>query len=411
MKAIQNVFSKLMLSALVVIAMCSCEKEDTSPAVVDPNAPTTPPRETPFTEIPDELVGTWYGDRNDGPMNVNWDQGSFQGEVGFIEFRTMVFTKNGKNAVEYSSDVITLGDETKQYFYKMTGTLEYKSNPAQLTFHAQSGKMRIFSNKYTGYKEHDIIQKDVDNYESILVNPEATTFSTSTNYLNAKRVDGATQLTVKYIKAGSSTTPGGGNPNPSDPYSAPPSAGTYLQIGNQYYPTVTIGNLEWMSVNYAGVGGIKDSSKPQYGTYFKYADLDDIQIPTGWRIPTKQDYLALLKSQGIRFDEVWESTDGADLQSKKLLGQLMSTTGWLKQDGFANNKSGFNAVPANLQVTNGNPHGEGTNCLLWTSTLDAEENPVVFKIIQLPSDTYSSFSAYPVGFNPAHIPVRLVRNK
>lgn len=140
-------------------------------------------------------------------------------------------------------------------------------------------------------------------------------------------------------------------------------------------------------------------------------DLKDIQIPDGWRIPTKQDYLKLLASQGTEFDEVWETTDGSDLQTKKLLGQLMATTGWLKQDGFASNKSGFNAVPANLQVTEGNPNGEGSNCLLWTSESDAEGNPVAFKIIQLPSDTYASFGSYIIGFNPPHIPVRFVKDK
>lgn len=169
--------------------------------------------------------------------------------------------------------------------------------------------------------------------------------------------------------------------------------------------------MEWMSVNYAGLGGIKDSSKPEYGTFYKYMDLDEIQIPDGWRIPTKQDYLKLLDSQGIEFDEVWGSTDGEDLESKKLLGQLMSATGWLKEDGFAHNKSGFNAVPANLQVTNGTPHGEGSNCLLWISELDEEGHPVVFKIIQFPSDTFAAFGPFIIGFNPAHIPVRLVRDK
>ncbi len=184
-----------------------------------------------------------------------------------------------------------------------------------------------------------------------------------------------------------------------------------MKIGNQYYPTVSIASQEWTSVNYAGTGGIQDNDKPHYGTFFKRADINNIALPEGWRIPTKQDYIQLLKSQGIAFDETWETTDGDDLQSKKLLGQLMSVTGWLKEDGYANNKSGFNAVPANIRVTNGNPHGEGTNCVLWTAEFDEDENPVAFTIIQLPSDTYSSLRTYPVGYNAPHLPLRFVRNK
>jgi uncharacterized protein (TIGR02145 family) len=402
-------FPKLMFSALLTLFICSCEE------TVDPTPEPEPTEggiiDRPFTQIPDEMVGTWFAESNNGPLTLNWEQGTFQGESGFKEFRTLVFTKDGKNAVEYTSEVFNVNDEVKQRFYKITGTLEYKTNPASITFHAQSGKMRVFSNKYSGYQESEIIRKDIEAYHTVFINPEATTFTSSANYLTAKRLDGNMQISVKYKKVESTTTPGGGNPNPSDPYAAPPATGTYVKISNQYYPTVTIGDLEWMSVNYAGPGGIKITSQPQYGTFIKYMDLKDIPVPAGWRIPTKQDYKKLLQSQDIVFDEVWETTNGSDVQSKKLLGQLMATTGWLKQDGYANNKSGFNAVPANLQVTNGNPHGEGSNCLLWTSEKDSEDNPVVFKIIQLPSDTYAAFGPSVIGYNPAHIPLRLVKNK
>lgn len=194
-------------------------------------------------------------------------------------------------------------------------------------------------------------------------------------------------------------------------YTAPPKSGTYVKIGSLYYPTVTIGDQEWMSVNYAGPGGMSNGSKPHYGTFLKFADLPSIQVPAGWRLPTKQDYVKLIRSQGIVFDEYLESTDGDDVQSKRLLGQLMATTGWIKQDGYANNRSGFNAVPANLLVLEGVAHREGANCLLWTSEKDERDNPVAFKLIQLPSDTYARFGTYPVGYYPPHLPVRFVKDK
>src|SRR5690606_599434 len=180
---------------------------------------------------------------------------------GFKDFRTFVLTKDGKNAVEYTTEVMNVSDEVKQYSYKMTGTLTYDANSSTIQFHAQSGKMRIFSNKYEGYKEHDIVQEDVDAYSTILTQAEATTYSSSTNYLTAKRIDGGLELSVKYVKMGDAPSPGGGS---SSDYSKPPTTGTFVQIGNQYYPTVTTGDLEWMSVNYAGLGGITDSSKPHY---------------------------------------------------------------------------------------------------------------------------------------------------
>ncbi len=412
MKKARNLLPTLLL---VVFSLFACNPDSPDPVKADEpddkDETEKPMPEAPHTSIPDAWVGTWYADHNKGPLTTNWEEGTFQGEQGFREFRTMVFTKNGKEAVEYYSEVYNSGDEVKQYLYKLTGTLEHKKNPASLTFHAQSGKMRIFSNKTQGYKESTIKASDLKTYESVLFDPEATTFSNATNYLTAQRKDGGNHYSVRYTKVSGTTTPGDGGPNSDDPYSKPPTSGTYVAIGKGYYPTVTIGNLEWTSVNYAGTGGISDTDKPHYGTFFKFADLKNITLPAGWRIPTRQDYIALLKSQGIAYDTTWNSTDGADLQSKKLLGQLMSATGWLKQDGYANNKSGFNAVPANLRVVGGNPHGEGTNCILWTSELDQEENPLAFKIIQLPSDTYAGIGSYPVGYYPPHIPVRFVRNK
>ncbi|UOQ71542.1 hypothetical protein [Hymenobacter cellulosilyticus] len=163
--------------------------------------------DTPFSSIPDELVGTWFASHNAGPLTTNWEKGTFQGEQGFREFRTMVFTKDGKNAVEYTSEVFISSDETKQYLYRITGTLEYKASPSTLTFHAQAGTMRVFSNKYSGYKQAVIQRKDLDAYVSILRSPQATTFPTATNFLDAQRADGANQFSVRYQKVAGSDTP------------------------------------------------------------------------------------------------------------------------------------------------------------------------------------------------------------
>ena len=407
MKRTHTFLSTALLLLTLGGSLSGCHKKDPEPTTTGGNNNDNEVINTPATAIPDELVGTWFADSNTGPLTVNWDAGTFQGEQGFREFRTMVFTKDGKNAVEYTSEVFNGSDEVQQRLYKVTGTLEYQAgNPSSLTFHAQSGVMRVFSNKYTSYKEAPILKKDMLTYASVLRGPEATTFTSSTNYLTAKRVDGANLVSVKYRKVGGGTVP----TNPGGLYTTPPTTGTYVQVGSLYYPTVSIGSQEWMSVNYAGNGGIKDDGKPHYGAFLKFVDLAAIPVPAGWRIPTRRDYEQLLASQGLALDQ-WGSTNGEDLESKRRLGRLMATTGWLKQDGYATNSSGFTAVPANLRVTNGSPNGEGTNCLLWTSEKDASDNPLAFQIIQLPSDTYASIRAYPVGYNPPHLPVRLVRDK
>ncbi|QMU30623.1 hypothetical protein [Adhaeribacter radiodurans] len=48
---------------------------------------------------------------------------------------------------------------------------------------------------------------------------------------------------------------------------------------------------------------------------------------------------------------------------------------------------------------------------IWTSERNEEDNPIAFKIIQLPSDTYAAFGSFPIGYNPVHLPLRFVKDK
>ncbi len=406
------------LLAATTHGLSGCKRTSVPPAPTPTPTPTNPSpadptgqptiANTPSTAIPEEMVGTWFAEGNNKPLSINWEQGTFQGDQGFAGFRTMLFTKDGKDAVEYSSEVFNYNGETQQRLYKLTGTLEYKATatPTALIFHAQKGVMRVYSTNYAGYKESFIGLADLQKYASTLLDPQATSFPTTTNYLNAQRTTGGTTYAVKYQKY----TGTGGIVPPGGLYTTPPATGRYVQIQNRYYPTVVIGSLEWMAVNYAGPGGITDSNKPQYGTFFKYADLSAIPIPAGWRLPSRQDYENLLATQGLQLD-TWGSTDPTDLAAKRKVGQLMAPAVWSKQDGLASNASGFTALPANLRVTNGSPNGEGTRGLWWTSDADANTDPLAFQIVQLPTDTYASIYAWPVGFNPPHLPVRLVRNR
>jgi uncharacterized protein (TIGR02145 family) len=381
----------------------ACSKAKVSPGT--DTGSDGPDQNPPHTSIPAQLVGTWYRSDNNQPLTVDWQTGTFQGEAGFKEFRTMVFTANGLNATEYYSEVFVSGSSTLNYLYKLTGTLEYSASSSKLQFHAISGKMRIFKSGTSGYTEKDITASDIARYYSVLTNVQA-----ADGVINAQRFDGGNSWSVKYLKVNGNEN-GGGNGTPGDAYSTPPGTGTYVKIGNKYFPTITIGNHEWTSVNYYGDGAMNVADKIHYGTFYRFTDLNQIPVPAGWRIANLADYKSLLASQNIPFDEVWNSTDGSDLESKKKLGHLMATTGWLKQDGYEDNTSKFGAVPANIKVSTGTANGEGTNCVLWTGEKDGNNDPIAFKIIQMPSDTYATFSSYSEGYNPVYAPVRLVRNK
>jgi uncharacterized protein (TIGR02145 family) len=399
----------MLLLTLLSSCLGSCKQESVDSPTPNPGDGEEPstgtPIDRPFTAIPDEYVGIWYAYHNDGPLTDTWTQGTFQGEQGFREFRTMVFTADGRNAVEYTSEVYNQGDETLQIIYKITGTLVYKATPASITFHAQSGIRRTFSNKYPGYKDAAIMAKDMQNYQVVWEKPQATNMSTTTNYMTTTITDRSGRYESKYQKVSAvSTTPTAGLPS-----TTPITTGTSVKIGTLYYPTVRIGNQEWLVTNYAGPGSLNERNKPQYGTFMEYADLAKIPLPAGWRIPSRQDYTSLLESQGITVYD-W-GTNGEDVTSKRLLGQLMATDEWTKKDGYANNKSGFNAMPADVRRPRGVNNGEGTNCILWISDRSSEDNPMSFSLIQLPGDTYATFGQQVIGYGPMLIPVRLVRDR
>lgn len=407
---------KFLRAALLLLAttgaLGGCQKNDPQPPGTGGNGgggntpgPSVP--STPATTIPDALVGTWYADNNAGPLTTDWTQGTFQGTVGFAEFRTLVLTKNGTNTIDYTSEAYSGGE---QRMIKMTGTVEYDANasPARLTFHAQSGTVRVYSAGSTTYQESPIVATDVAKYQVTWRQPQATTFTDRPNVLQADRLSGAQAVPSKYKQVAGTGVP---SPTPGHGlYDSPPATGTYIKIGSQYFPTATIGNQVWMSVNYVGVGGLADAQHPEYGTYYRFTDLKNVQVPAGWRIPTQQDYVDLLASQGLALD-VWNSTDPSDLASKRKLGQLMAPGAWKKQDGYATNSSGFRAVPSDFRNTNVVGNGVGTNCRLWTADKDSNDDPVGFQIMQVVSDTYASLWSFPITSIENYMPVRLVRDK
>jgi uncharacterized protein (TIGR02145 family) len=109
------------------------------------------------------------------------------------------------------------------------------------------------------------------------------------------------------------------------------------------YPTITIGNQIWTSVNYRGPGG-KDAPTTvdgnTYGKYYGARDIADIKLPAGWRIPSKTDYDALLKPLPESIIE-----DLVSMSNQAASDALRSKSGWTKGTQ-GNNSTKFNGLPA-----------------------------------------------------------------
>ncbi len=140
-----------------------------------------------------------------------------------------------------------------------------------------------------------------------------------------------------------------------------------VTITGREYSTVTIGNQIWTSVNYNGNGGTNfdntATNDATYGKLYTWEEAKAVQLPSGWRLPTKADFETLLLHLGGTKDgnNVVEGNAAVNLK-------LKSKTGWLLTQG--NNSSGFNAFPAGrMSSWDSNDYlykGEGAD--FWSST-------------------------------------------
>ncbi|UOQ68995.1 hypothetical protein [Hymenobacter volaticus] len=82
---------------------------------------------------------------------------------------------------------------------------------------------------------------------------------------------------------------------------------------------------------------------------------------------------------------------------------------------MAPTKTGFIALPAIIGVLDGtvNPHGEGSNRLLWTSERDDYNRPLTFRIVQMTATTRANIvpDALAIVVTTAHLAVGFVRHK
>jgi uncharacterized protein (TIGR02145 family) len=134
-----------------------------------------------------------------------------------------------------------------------------------------------------------------------------------------------------------------------DEESQPAPQITTVLISGKEYPTTTIGSQVWTITNYDGPGGLlykSGTEKPEYGRYYTFEEARAVPIPSGWRLPTLQDYMTLAESQGVVFTDHRAT-------GQEAIKKLASTTNWRTIRGT--NTSGFNAHPAGYSFQNSAP--------------------------------------------------------
>lgn len=371
------------------------------------------------TAIDGDFVGTWYPTITlDHPLSQDWENKTFVGSEGFSDYRTMVFTADGKNSIEYKANLAGgVG-----YFYKYVGNLVQEGST--LRFYPTHGFLRIHRNGAIT-TDRQMTKSDFENspsFHSVLTNCQVNTHSGVTTLTGRRDID------VSYRKVGGA---GNGGGTPGGAYATPPANGTFVKIGAQYYPTITIGNKEWMAVNYAGPSPLAEGSVSGYtvledGRYYSWRDAVAVAasaaVPEGWRLPTKQDFIDLLSSQGVTINDLGytatvEFNDGT--QGAKNLYKLLANSRWpgrLDNGGSASvNATGFAAIPADFKNTlGGGMNGYGANCYLWTGTSYAENDSQAwnFGIRRFTNSITANLDPINKGGSSIILyPFRLVRNK
>jgi uncharacterized protein (TIGR02145 family) len=146
-----------------------------------------------------------------------------------------------------------------------------------------------------------------------------------------------------------------------------------VNIEGQVYSTVVIGRQEWTSVNYAGPGGRNAPGSTDLpsnvGRYYKLADLSALILPTGWRIPTHQDFIQLMSNFSTEKNAAGDQVISDREQARK----LMSAKDWYQFNGT--NASGFNALPLGNYIDGSNGiNFYADRAYFLTATLSGESN-------------------------------------
>ncbi|CAN5437298.1 hypothetical protein BH09BAC6_BH09BAC6_22110 [soil metagenome] len=185
---------------------------------------------------------------------------------------------------------------------------------------------------------------------------------------------------------------------------------TTVSINGITYPTVTIGNQVWTSINYRGSGGRAVGAafdESIYGKYYDVSELGNIQLPAGWRVPTRADFTTLMSN----FPKTVIVQGGNAIGDNSVSLALRSNSGWTYLNG--NNSSGFNAVAAgdyNNFTMAAYSQGSGASFLSSTADTDTHNgnyNLYLYDHVGSPG-IFCGVAAYPPGIKST---LRFVRDK
>ena len=127
-----------------------------------------------------------------------------------------------------------------------------------------------------------------------------------------------------------------------------------VEIGGRTYKTVRIGNQEWLAENLCleTEKSYQNPEHPEFGRYYEWDALHEIQsqLPTGWRVPSDEDFNQLFKNIGRRAGQ-----------------NLKSTTGWY-DDGDGTDDYGFSVLPAGSRNSYGCFSNASYRAYFWSSS-------------------------------------------
>jgi len=154
------------------------------------------------------------------------------------------------------------------------------------------------------------------------------------------------------------------------------SKDTSVTISGIAYPVVQIGSQSWTSVNYNGPDGLFNTGNAvqslRNGKLYTPSEASQITLPTGWHIPTYDDYLSLLITRGAT-----KNSDGSYSANLAVAQSLMDESNW--SEGGGNNYSKFTALPTGFYHL-GQLYGTGNGASFLLSALPGTPPDQAFTI-------------------------------